>query len=440
MRRDRLHPVPQLPDQWIDRPCRAPAEIRRQFGTGLVARIDVRGLGGQQALRPSGRCDRLSGGRVLVPTQGVEDHDLLRTQRGHECLLPPRPEARALSRTGERERAADPGAGQSGQPGDVRPVIAWHRGMRTHARWCPCPSAGQYGLRAGFIQQDQVVRRRADPRCPPRGALGLVPVGGEQTLLLSGRSRRARTRQIVAQPSISPWLASPHAPRSAFRDRAIGMGIDIVAHRNGVTDLRDGHPRRVGLPDPRTESDRQGAGHDRPILDRCRWVNLSDFRSSEPTETRNLSHAGRAGCQRATCLLDLKSVQVAVWCLMRLMVECPLEMIAAHADLLRNLEQGNLAVKVFPQIYPGFPNSMVLSANTGTWRDIAVSQQRLNHEEIDGRFRIRVQEPILGRTQETTYGVLEDGVSDRQGVRKTDLGGITIPNSLISLLVWATGT
>jgi len=67
-----------------------------------------------------------------------------------------------------------------------------------------------------------------------------------------------------------------------------------------------------------------------------------------------------------------------------------------------------------------------------------VSQQRVNHEEIDGRFRIRVQEPILGRSQETAYGVLEDWVSDRQGVRKTDLGGITIPNSSISLLVWAT--
>ena len=123
---------------------------------------------------------------------------------------------------------------------------------------------------------------------------------------------------------------------------------------------------------------------------------------------------------------------------MRLPVQCPLEMIAAHADLLCNLEQGNLAVKVFSQIYPGFANSMVLSANTEKWRDIAVSQQRVNHEEIDGRFRIRVQEPILGGSQETTYGVLEDGVSDRQGVRKTDLGGITIPNFSISLLVWAT--
>jgi len=97
---------------------------------------------------------------------------------------------------------------------------------------------------------------------------------------------------------------------------------------------------------------------------------------------------------------------------MRLPVECPLEMIAAHADLLCNLEQGNLAVKVFSQIYPGFPNSMVLSANTGKWRDIAVSQQRVNHEEIDGRFSIRVREPIRSRIHETAYGVLKDGISD----------------------------
>ncbi len=57
---------------------------------------------------------------------------------------------------------------------------------------------------------------------------------------------------------------------------------------------------------------------------------------------------------------------------MGLTEESPLEMIAAHTDLLRNLQQGYRAVKVSPRMYPGFPNAMVLRANNGNWRDIAV--------------------------------------------------------------------
>lgn len=76
-------------------------------------------------------------------------------------------------------------------------MVAWHSPHHPLPPWCPTPTSRHHGLRTGFIQKDQGLRRLLHDLRPPLGPGRGILLGGDQGLFLSGRPSRASVLLMV---------------------------------------------------------------------------------------------------------------------------------------------------------------------------------------------------------------------------------------------------
>lgn len=156
----------------------------------------------------SGLSDGLAHGFSLMRTKVVEDHDISRTQGGHEELLYIGQKARAIDRSVEQARRGDTVVTQGGQEGGSLPMAVRDLGNKPLAARRPAMGAGHVGLGPGLVDEHQPGRIDTVLVFAPLGAAALyvraVLLGGVERLFFTVMPMRRKNRLIMPVSAFTP--------------------------------------------------------------------------------------------------------------------------------------------------------------------------------------------------------------------------------------------
>jgi len=156
------------------------AQDRLDLGERLLDGRAVRRVGRQKEQLAITRLDRLADALCLMHTQVVQHHDLSRSQGGSQLLLDVALEGRGIHRPLNRPGRLQPLGRQRRHQCRVPAVIARHGVRRPLIMRCPAVEPRQRGVRAAFVDEDELLRVELCGCLPPGRPGRLVALAGCQ--------------------------------------------------------------------------------------------------------------------------------------------------------------------------------------------------------------------------------------------------------------------
>ncbi len=158
---------------------------RFELGEDLFNRVEIRGVGRQEAQRGPHPFDGGAHGRTLVAAQIVHDDDSAGGEGWQQTLFDIGQKAGAVERAIEDTRSGNPVVAQRGHEGQRVPVPVRAGRAQPLASGTAAMRAGHVGLGPGLIQEHKPARiKLALPALPPAAAahdVRAVLLGGHQT-------------------------------------------------------------------------------------------------------------------------------------------------------------------------------------------------------------------------------------------------------------------
>jgi hypothetical protein len=174
------------------------AQALLDFGEGQLDGVEIGRIAGQEVQLATGALDQGARPRALVHGEVVEDDELPGHQAGQQALLNEGLERLPIDGAIKDHGRPHPGGGDAGQQGHALPASAWHRTDGPLPTRRPCPQPTQAGGGGRLIEKDEALRSDRGQLLPPLLPGGLVTLGGDQRLFLSGKPSRAKARDMVA--------------------------------------------------------------------------------------------------------------------------------------------------------------------------------------------------------------------------------------------------
>ena len=160
-------------------------EQRLELGEDLFNRVEIGGVGRQEAQRGPHPLNGCPHGRTLVAAQIVQDDDIARGERRQQTLFDIRQEAGAVERAIEDAGSGNTVVAQRRHQGQRVPVPVGPGRAQPLPPRTTAMRAGHVGLGPGLIQEHEPTRVKLALRAlPPATAaydVGPVLLGGHQT-------------------------------------------------------------------------------------------------------------------------------------------------------------------------------------------------------------------------------------------------------------------
>ena len=159
-------------------------EQRFELGEDLFNRVEIGGVGRQEAQRGPHPFDGGAHGRALMATEIVHNDDIARGERRQQTLFDIGQEAGAVERAIEDAGSGNTVVAQRGHHGQRVPVAVRAGRAQPLASGTAAMRAGHVGLGPGLIQEHEATRiklaLRALPPAPAPGDVRAVLLGGHQ--------------------------------------------------------------------------------------------------------------------------------------------------------------------------------------------------------------------------------------------------------------------
>jgi len=154
------------------------------LGEGLLDRIEVWRIGGQEPEPGTGGFDQLPDCRRLMAGEIVHDDDVAWLEHRYQLLLDIGAKAFAIDWPVEDTGRSQPIVPQGTQECQRAPVAMWRKRPQTLSFWSPPPDRRHVGLDPGLIDEDQPlgieVLLQAPPSLSSAGNIGTSLFKGEQ--------------------------------------------------------------------------------------------------------------------------------------------------------------------------------------------------------------------------------------------------------------------